>query len=106
MTTDGDDVDRDQAEELVQQMTEARERLAQVPAATVVANHAIGLYELATIHLLRETPRFDEATVAIDAMAALVERLEGRLGPEEPTLRDALAQIRLAYVSLKDKTAG
>jgi hypothetical protein len=40
--------------------------------------------------------------VAIDAMAGIVEvRLEGRLGENETTLRDALAQLRMAYVQLK-----
>jgi hypothetical protein len=65
----------------------------------------MGLYELAAIHLGRETPNFTEATVAIDAMAAVLDRLPGRLGDEEDTLRQALSQLRLAFVSLKGRVA-
>ena len=63
------------------------------PAAVVVSNHAMGLYELAALHLTAETPKLDEASVAIDALSALVEGLEGRLGENEATLREALAGL-------------
>jgi hypothetical protein len=39
--------------------------------------------------------------VAVDAMAAVVDSLGDRLGPNAPVLRDALAQIRLAFVQVK-----
>ena len=41
------------------------------------------------------------ASVAIDALGAVVEKLPGRLGEAEATMRDALHQIRLAYVSVE-----
>ncbi len=88
------------------EMAEVQARMIETPAAMVVANHAMGLYELATIHLRQSPPNFAEATVAIDAFAALVESLKGRLGAEESTLGDALAQIRLAYVQLKAAVEG
>jgi hypothetical protein len=72
-----------------------------VPAAQVVANHAMGCWELAAIHLSNQPPRFEEAQVAIDAFGALVEVLDGKLGADEATLRDALAQLRLAFVQVK-----
>jgi hypothetical protein len=105
--SDGDDdVDPDDlAESLAGEMAAARARLARVPAATVVANHAMGLYELAAIHLSQEPPNFAEATTAIDAMAALVDRLPGRLGDDEPTLRESLSQLRMAFVVLRDRAA-
>lgn len=96
-----DQVDQAELQALAQEMAEVRRQLAAVPAAVVVANHAMGLYELAAIHLLQDPPRFDEASLAIDAMGALVEGLEGRLGDAEPTLRDALAQLRLTFVQVK-----
>ena len=37
----------------------------------------------------------------IDALGALVEGLSGRLGEDEATLHDALAQLRIAYVQIK-----
>jgi hypothetical protein len=78
-----------------------RDQLARTPAAVVVANHCLGLWELAALHLSLQPPQLEEAAVAIDALGALVERLEGRLGDEEATLREALAQLRLAFVQVK-----
>ena len=97
--------DREQAESLANEIAAVRARLARVPAATVVANHAMGLYELAAIHLSQDAPNFTEATLAIDAMAALIDRLQGRLGNDETTLRESLAQLRMAFVTLKDRRA-
>ena len=70
-------------------------------ASDVVANHLMGLYELAAIHLLQQPPHLDDASLAIDAMGSVVETLEGRLGQHEATCRDALAQIRLEFVQVK-----
>ena len=39
--------------------------------------------------------------MAIDAYGALIEAVGDRLGPDAATLRDALAQIRLAFVQIK-----
>jgi len=82
-----------------------RDQLARTPAAVVVANHCLGLWELAALHLSLQPPQLEEAALAIDALGAVIERLEGRLGPDEGTVRDALAQLRLAFVQLKG-TAG
>ena len=87
------------------ELTEVRAQLLQAPAAVVVANHAMGLYELAAIHLTAEAPRFVEASLAIDALAALVDGLPGRLGEAEATLRDALTQLRAAYIEVRSRTA-
>ena len=97
--------EREQAMAMAQEMEQVRRELASVPAAVVVANHAMGLYELAAIHLSSDPPNFKEAQLAIDAVTALVEGLEGRLGENEQTLRDALAQLRLAYVQLHNADA-
>jgi hypothetical protein len=102
----GSDGPDDLAESLASELAAARNRLAQVPAATVVANHAMGLYELAAIHLGQERPNFADATIAIDAMAALIDRLPGRLGDDEATLRESLSQLRMAFVVLRDRAAG
>ncbi len=88
--------EQSQAEALAREMAEVREQLASTPAALVVANHLMGLYELAAIHLSQQPPNLPEASVAIDALGAVVEKLPGRLGEAEATMRDALQQIRLA----------
>ncbi|MEY2582478.1 MAG: hypothetical protein QOE09_2327 [Ilumatobacteraceae bacterium] len=85
-------------------LKDARARLAEVPAETVVVNHVMGLYELAAIHLGAEPPRLGEASLAIDAVACLVEGLGERLGPEVGTLTVALSNIRLAFVQIKAAT--
>ena len=81
-------------------LAEARARLADTPANIVVANHVVGLYELAAIHLGANPPRFDDARLAIDALAAIVDALGSRLGEDHETFKDALANIRLVYVKL------
>lgn len=79
----------------------ARARLREVPAHLVVANHVMGLYELAAIHLSAEPPDLHSAQVAIDAVGLLVDGLGERLGPDHPTMAEALATLRLAFVQLR-----
>src|SRR5690606_18498971 len=76
---------------------ETRRQVLEAPAAVVIANHAMGLYELAAIHLSAERPQLDEAKLAIDALAARLDAVESALGPDGPRLRDALAPRRRAY---------
>jgi hypothetical protein len=97
---DGTDVEEvvGDAQEAIQ---EVRQRLAEVPAEVVVTNHVMGLYELAAIHLSSPTPDLRSAALAIDAVASLVDGLGDRLGENAATMRDALANIRLAFVQIK-----
>jgi hypothetical protein len=81
-------------------MEELRDRLAQTPAEVIVANHAFGLFELAALHLSLQPPQLDQARLAIDALAALVDSLGGRLGEASPQLSDGLSQLRMAYVQI------
>jgi hypothetical protein len=83
------------------ELAELRDQLAETPAAVVVTNHCLGLWELAALHLSLQPPQLDEAAVAIDALGAIVGALQGRLGDDEATLLDALAQLRLAFVQVK-----
>lgn len=84
-------------------MQEARERLADVPAEIVITNHVMGLYELAAIHLSASPPDLRQSVLAIDAVACLVDGLGERLGEDHPTMRDALNNIRLAFVQIKSQ---
>ncbi len=97
--------EREQAEALAQQMAEAREQIANTPAAVVVGNHAMGLYELGAIHLSQQPPNCEEARLAIDALGILLDGLAGRLGEHEATLKDALHQIRMAFVQVSQASA-
>lgn len=100
-----DEETMDAVAEAQQAMAEARARLAEVPAAVVVTNHVMGLYELAAIHLSASPPDLVQAALAIDAVACLVDGLGDRLGEEAPTMRDALNNIRLAFVQIKGAAA-
>jgi hypothetical protein len=99
---DLDDLGPEEQAELAQRLDELRRQLLGTPAEVVVANHAYGLFELAAIHLSQRPPRRDEARLAVDAMATLVEGLAGRLGDAERSLQDALSQIRLAFVQISE----
>ena len=93
--------DREKVEAMAREMAAVQEQLASTPAAVVVANHLMGFYELAAIHLSQQPPNLSEASVAIDALAGVGDTLPGRLGEAEATMRDALHQIRLAYVAVE-----
>jgi hypothetical protein len=93
--------DDDGLADIERAMAEAKSRLAEVPAEVVVTNHVMGLYELAAIHLSASPPNLTDASLAIDAVGLLVEGLGDRLGDEAPTMRDALANIRLAFVQIR-----
>ena len=93
--------ERQQAEEMAREMAAVQEQIASAPASVVVANHLMGCYELAAIHLSQQPPNLSEASVAIDALAGVVDTLPGRLGEAAATMRDALHQIRLAYVAVE-----
>jgi hypothetical protein len=94
--------------EQYEELLGARAELAAIPVADIVANHAIGLQQLAVIHLLPDPqadgtptePRLAEAGLAIDALGAIVDALGDRLAPHHEALREAVTQLRLAFVEL------
>lgn len=88
----------DATAETLEAIADARRRLAEVPASVVVTNHAMGLFELAAIHLSAEPVRLAEAALAIDALGFLVDGLGDRLGEHHETLVAALGNIRLVFV--------
>jgi hypothetical protein len=96
---DDPEYDQDMVDEVQARMEEVRKQLLHTPAATVIANHVMGFYELGAIHLSATPPNLDEARLAVDAMGLMVETLGDRLAEQE-TLTDALAQLRMAYVQI------
>ncbi|MGY6502273.1 MAG: hypothetical protein ACXIVQ_15420 [Acidimicrobiales bacterium] len=98
--------EQEQAMQMIAQMNESRRQLLEAPAAMVVANHAMGLYELAAIHLGSGSPDLVQAKIAIDAFAAILDAVGDEMGDDGQTLRDALAQIQLAYVQVRAVSEG
>lgn len=96
--------DRARLEQMQAEMAQVREQLLGAPASVVIANHAMGIYELAAIHLTADAPKLSEASLAIDALAALVDGLGERLGEPSGALREALAQLRAAYLEVRSRT--
>jgi hypothetical protein len=88
------------------QLEQLREQLASVPAGEVVAEAAVPLITMAQLRLglpPDQHARFrdlDAARLLLDALAGLLAATEGRLGAPEPSLRDALANLRLAYADI------
>jgi len=78
-----------------------RAELAASDPTVVIANHCYGLFELAAVYLSEQPPRLEEAQLAIDALAGVVEALGERLGAGASQLLEGLAQLRLAWVQLQ-----
>ncbi|MCL4448350.1 MAG: hypothetical protein M1483_05335 [Actinobacteria bacterium] len=91
-------------EELQNNLKELSQQLAKTDAEVVIANHCYGLFELASLYLSSKPPQLDKAKLAIDAFTCLIEGspngMSGNLGMQEDDLKEALKQIRLAYVQL------
>jgi hypothetical protein len=103
---EGDELSPQEQAELAEQMAAVQQELLGTPVSVVIANHAVGLFQLAALHLNQRPPNLEEGRLAVDAMGALVEGLAGRLGEEEASLQAALAQLRLAFVQLQGDGAG
>jgi hypothetical protein len=87
-------------EEIADRMEALRQQIATTPVEQIIAQSAYQFFEIAALHLSLVPPQIDQARLAIDAFGLLVEGLEGRLGPDGDTLKDGLAQLRLAFVTV------
>ena len=104
--------DPEPSPEEVAALREVHAKLVATPIEDVIANHALGIWQLALVHLGVVTPPDEQgrlpapnlpaAGLAIDAMAALVEGLGERLGVHEPVLRDALGQAQMLFVEVSE----
>jgi hypothetical protein len=89
-----------------EQLEQLREQLASVSAGDVVAEAAMSLIALAYVRLgipPEQHARFRDlgaARLLVDALGGMLSATEGRLGAPEPSLRDALANLRLAFADV------
>ena len=78
-------------------MAEVQRQLLEAPPRTWWPTTRWASYELAAIHLSQEDPHSEAAQLAIDGMAALVEKLRSaRRGRAHPS--GCANQIRLAFM--------
>jgi len=83
-----------------------------VSAGDLVAQTALSLLTLAYVRLglppdqHRRYRDLDAARLLVDALGGLLAGTQGRLGAVEGELRDALAQVRMAYVSVTEHEGG
>ena len=94
---------------VAEELRRVRAELAATPVVDLIANHGVGLWQLAVLHLVpedEEAPRLVDAALAIDALAGIVEGLGDRLERHAAPLADALAQLRMAYVQVQERDAG
>jgi len=101
---EGEELTAEEQAQLAEQMAAVQQELLGTPVSVVVANHAVGLFQLAALHLNQRPPDLEEGRLAVDAMGALIDGLSGRLGEEEASLKEALAQLRMAFVQLQRET--
>jgi hypothetical protein len=111
----GPGTDPQPSAEEIAAVRELHARLAATPVADVIVNHAIGIWQLALVHLGVVTPPDEQghvpapdlgsAGLAIDALAAIVDGLQDRLGEGEEMLREALGQAQMLYVQVAEQQA-
>ena len=91
---------------VAEELRRVRAELAATPIVDLIANHCVGLWQLAVLHMVPEgdePPHLADAALAIDALAGVVEGLGDRLERHAEPLRDALAQLRMAYVQVQER---
>ncbi|MGZ4803319.1 MAG: hypothetical protein ACXV9P_11990, partial [Acidimicrobiia bacterium] len=98
----------DQAPEDIdpEQMREMLTRLAETPVEAIVTQFAVELQEIAVLHLglAGERPEsLAQASIAVDAMGAIVDAVGERFGPNAEPLRQAVAALRLGYVEVSSE---
>lgn len=83
-----------------QEAAEIAENIRAADPVVIVANHCYGFFQLAAIHLSHQPPNLASASLAIDALGAVLDSLGTRLGEYFEQFSDALAQLRLTFVQL------
>jgi len=108
----GVDLDSLNAEERAQlqaelaEMMRVRREVAATPASEMLANYLMRFFDLATIYLETEPPSFGEAATVIEAFRAVLDGLGDRLGEHQPMLTEALGQLQMVFVQVKQGTEG
>lgn len=95
------DEDRAQLQAELSEMMQVRRQVAATPASEMLANHLMRLFDLATIYLESEPPAFADSATVIEAFRAVVDNVGSRLGEHEAMLNEALSQLQMVFVQVK-----
>lgn len=90
-----------------EQEEEARrlmDEITRVPARDWVVSAAMNLVNVAAVKL--DTGDRDGASLAIDALSGMLNTAGARLGEAEPSLRQVLAQLQMAFAQSGPKPPG
>jgi hypothetical protein len=98
------DEDRAELSAELSEMMRVRREVAATPAAEMLTNYLMRFFDLATIYLEGEPPAFGEAATVIEAFRAVLDSLGDRLGENEQVLREALGQLQMVFVQVKNAT--
>jgi hypothetical protein len=79
-----------------------RAELLAADPADLITNYAYGLFELARLYLGAEPPRLRDASLAIDALAGLIQATANHLGEQGTLLEQGLRNLQLAFVQLSN----
>jgi hypothetical protein len=94
-----------------EQLEQLREQIASVPADAIIAETAMQLIQMAWMRLGLPPEQFarfrdlNAARLLIDAFGGVLAATEGRLGAPEPSLRQYLADLRLAFAEVAARPA-
>lgn len=100
------DEERDQLSAELAEMMRVRREVAATPASEMLTNHMMRLFDLTTIYLEGTPPRFSDASTVIEAFRALLDALGDSLGDSEGTMREALGQLQMLFVQVKNSHGG
>lgn len=96
--------ERNQLQAELAEMMRVRREVAATPAAEMLANYLMRFFDLATIYLESEPPAFGEAATVIEAFRSVLDGLGDRLGDHQPMLTEALGQLQMVFVQVKQGT--
>ncbi len=92
-----------QQKKMQKEFEQTKKQIAEAPVEQIISTHVIGLYELAVIHLQQEVPNLEAAKIAIDAMAGLLDGVEGQIGEPEEPMKKLLSDLQMAFVKLNQQ---
>ncbi len=96
--------EKSQLQSELNEMMRVRREVASTPAAEMLANYLMRFFDLATIYLEGEPPAFAEAATVIEAFRSVLDGLGDRLGEHRPMLTEALGQLQMVFVQVKQGT--